>query len=325
MDRRAIPEGMRFDCWRAADSWPLRRFDWPAPAARGNLLFLGGRGDFVEKYLEALSHWHDGGWSLTGFDWRGQGGSGRYLADPLICHIPDFDPLLGDLETFVDGWVTGTRGPHIIVAHSMGAQMALRLLARRTGLVDGAVLLAPMLDLRPLPASVARLAAGTAIRLGHGEQRIWRRDLGNYGGRMTSCPERQEDKIWWKAARPDIASGAPSWGWLRAACASIAKLPVRDLGSIAIPLLILASKRDPVIDIAVLHRAAARLPDAELRLFEGKGHELLREADGVRLPVLRAIDAFLGAILGSADAPPPAIRSVTVRPDKGGKQARRLG
>jgi alpha-beta hydrolase superfamily lysophospholipase len=55
----------------------------------------------------------------------------------------------------------------------------------------------------------------------------------------------------------------------------------------------LASKRDPVIDIGALRRAATRLPRASLRLYEGRGHELLRESDRVRIPVLDAIDAFL--------------------------------
>lgn len=303
IDRRAIPEGMDFDSWRAPDGWRLRRFAWPAPEPRGNLLFLGGRGDFVEKYLEALAHWHGGGRSLAGFDWRGQGGSGRYLADPLVGHIPAFDPLLDDLEAFVDDWKAGTEGPHVVVAHSMGAQLVLRLLARRRDLADGAVLLAPMLGIRPLPASIARIAADAAILCGQGERRIWRRDLGNYGGRMTSCPVRRDDKLWWKANRPDIASGAPSWGWLKAACASIAQLPARDLATIATPLLILASTHDPVIDIAALRRAAARLPNATLRLHEGKGHELLREADSVRIPILRAIDVFLERIDGVSAAP----------------------
>jgi len=293
VDRRAIPEGMIFAGWPTGDGWSLRRFDWPAARPRGNLLFLGGRGDFVEKYLEALSHWHHRGWSLAGFDWRGQGGSGRYLADPLICHIPDFEPLVGDLQAFVADWRARTAAPHVIVAHSMGGQLALRLLARQGAAVDGAVLLAPMVGLRPLPTSLARAAAASAILLGRGERPIWRSDLGNHGGRMTSCATRQEDKHWWKAARPDIASGPPSWAWLRAACASIGRLPTPALASISIPLLILASAGDPVIDGAAVRRVAARLPAARLRLYAGKGHELLREADGVRLEVLASIDAFL--------------------------------
>jgi len=301
--RRTIPQGMRFGQWRAADDWLVRRFDWPAVGpARGTLLFLGGRGDFVEKYLEALSHWHEGGWSLAGFDWRGQGGSGRYLSDRLICHIPDFDPLVADLEGFVSSWTAETPAPHVIVAHSMGAQLALRLLARRGQPLDGAVLLAPMLGIQPLPAPLTRILARAAVQCGFGERPLWRRDLGNHRGRMTSCPERQADKLWWKAARPEIASGAPSWGWLNAACASIAKLPHRALAAIELPLLLLASTRDPVIDLAALHRSAAQLPRAELRLFAGKGHELLREADRVRRPVLAAIDAFLERIVALPDA-----------------------
>jgi alpha-beta hydrolase superfamily lysophospholipase len=35
------------------------------------------------------------------------------------------------------------------------------------------------------------------------------------------------------------------------------------------------------------------LPRAELTVFDGGGHELLREADARRLPVLARIDAFL--------------------------------
>lgn len=287
---------MRFGAWPARDGWPLRRFIWGAEEMPcGSLLFLGGRGDFVEKYLEALGHWHGRGWALTGFDWRGQGGSGRYLADRLVCHIPDFDPLLADLDAFVADWKAATPGPHVLVAHSMGAQLALRLLEQAPDRVEAAVLMAPMvgIGIKGLPTGVARAVARGAILAGRGERRIWERDLGNVGGRMTSCPDRQADKLWWKATCPEIASGAPSWGWLAAACASIAKLG--DPGAIATPILIQASKRDPVIDIGSVRRLAARLPDAKLHLSEGKGHELLREADAVRLPVLARIDAFLEA------------------------------
>lgn len=295
--RRSIPTGMTFATWRAADGWALRSFAWPVEgASRGSLLFLGGRGDFVEKYLEALQHWQGEGWHLSGFDWRGQGGSGRLLADRGVCHLDSFDPLLDDLAQFVADWRSRAPGPHVIAAHSMGAHLTLRLLAERSVQVDAAVLLAPMVAIaaKGLPNAAVRALAGTAAAVGLGRRRIWNKDVGNDGGRMTSCPDRLEDKLWWKAVQPETASGAPSWGWLHAATRSIRDLQ-RALPRLPmeVPLLMLASEDDPVIDVRALKRIAAPLPQAELVMFPGRSHELLREADARRLAVLGAIDAFL--------------------------------
>src|SRR5262245_29857691 len=75
---RAHPKGAAFDVWSAPDGTPLRRLTWRQSGrrkVRGNLLFAGGRGDFIEKYLETLGDWHGAGWNVTSFDWRGQGRS----------------------------------------------------------------------------------------------------------------------------------------------------------------------------------------------------------------------------------------------------------
>lgn len=294
--RRTIPQGMSFAEWRAADGWALRSFSWPQQGkARGSLLFLNGRGDFVEKYLEVLIHWHAQGWSIAGFDWRGQGGSGRLLADPLVCHQPDFDPLVDDLSDFVREWAKTTPEPHVIVAHSMGAHLTLRMLTRSPNGIAAAVLACPMIDIRVkgLPGWALGLLARGMSLLGFAERKVWGRDLGDIGGRMTSCPDRRADKAWWKEHNPAIASGPPSWGWVLSARASIRRLTDRVMAKIHVPLLLLATEGDPVVDVGAIRRAAAVLPQAELTVFDGGGHELLREADARRLPVLARIDAFL--------------------------------
>jgi len=152
-----------------------------------------------------------------------------------------------------------------------------------------------MIDIRvkQIPGWGLGLAARTAGLLGLSERRVWHRDVGDVGGRMTSCPERRADKAWWKANKPEIASGPPSWGWVRAARKSIARLRRADLSAVRIPVLILASERDPIVDVGAIRRVAARLPEAELVTFSGSGHELLREADARRLAVLERIDEFL--------------------------------
>ncbi|AXJ97004.1 alpha/beta hydrolase [Sphingomonas sp.] len=288
---------MTFHSWPAADGWPLRAFDWPVAGPRGRLLFLGGRGDFAEKYLEAMAHWRGQGWSVAGFDWRGQGGSGRLLADPMVNHLDSFEPLLDDLAGFMAEWRTGA-GPHVAVAHSMGGHLLLRLLAERGVALDAAVLAAPMLGIRagPLGTRAIGLAARGAVAAGRAERRVWEGDAGNVGGRMTACPERQADKVWWKTTTPAIASGAPSWGWTQAACRSLARLRASRLEAVATPLLLLVSERDPIVGRRAILRTAARLPRAEVEVYPGQGHELLREADARRLAVLARIDGFLAEV-----------------------------
>ena len=294
--RRSIPAEMAFAEWRAPDGWPLRSFSWPQPGGnRGSMLFLNGRGDFIEKYLEVIIHWHGSGWNVAGFDWRGQGGSGRMLADPLICHQTDFDILVGDLAGFVDQWIAETPAPHVIVAHSMGAHLTLRMLAKRPHGIDAAVLSSAMVGIRVkgVPPWLVGGLARCAVAIGLSDRRISHRDIGDVGGRMTSCPDRRADKLWWKATKPEIASGVPSWSWVRAAFASIARLPDAMLATIRTPILLVAARGDPIVDVGAIERAAKVLPCAELTIIEGGGHEIMREADARRLPLLARIDAFL--------------------------------
>lgn len=313
MDRRAwrtVPAGMVVDVASAVDGWALRRFDWAPPAdvpVRGSLLFQGGRGDFIEKYIEALTHWHHRGWRLTGFDWRGQGGSGRFLDDPAVGHADSFDLWLDDLDAMVGRWLAESPGPHVLAGHSMGGHLVLRLLAERRPAVDAAVLVSPMLGFSagPLPAWAVRLIATAACRIGLAERAAWGGGRGpeampaHRERNLTHSAERYADELWWRAQHPELAVGAPSWGWLRAGAESMARLAAPGvLETVRTPLLILGTPHDGLVDSAAIVRAAGRLPGARLRMFDDGAHELLRETDVVRLPALAAIDAFLDEALG---------------------------
>ena len=305
-DRRAIPPGLSIGEWRAADGWPLRRFDWePAGGeTRGSILFQAGRGDFIEKYLEVYAHWRGQGWRVSGFDWRGQGGSGRLLADRRVGHLPSLDPLLRDFTGFAAEWLAESPAPHVLIGHSMGGHLALRLLAERGIAVDAAILVAPMLGLNtgPVPVRIARALARALCALGLTERPAWRE--GNRPGEaehtrqtnLTACLDRYADELWWKGEHPELALATPSWGWLVAAFESIAGLDRPGvMEKVTTPMLILGSEHDRLVSPAAISKAAARLPNARLVMSKQGAHELLREVDGVRLPLLAEIDRFLDA------------------------------
>ncbi|MDB5722589.1 MAG: alpha/beta hydrolase [Alphaproteobacteria bacterium] len=299
-ERRRIPEGAILSTWRAADGWAYRRMDWRQPrqaGARGNLLFAGGRGDFIEKYLEACGHWHARGWNVTMFDWRGQGGSQEIVETQL----GSLDPLVDDLTALVADWRSESAGPHVVVAHSMGGHILLRTLVEGEAQLDAAVLVAPMvmINARPLPRFAASHIASFITGLGLGGRPAWKtpRRLMQTGSRrqafLTSSPERYEDEAWWWREHPGYHLGAPSWGWLRAAYRSSARLTPASLSTIRIPLLFIAASHDRLVSSAAIRRAAAAVPGAELLIFERAGHEILRESDPVRLEALARIDSFL--------------------------------
>ena len=141
-----LPEGCVEQLWTTPDGWPIRRVDlFPSRHARGSLLFMPGRGDFYEKYLESLTEWRDAGWHVTSMDWRGQAGSGRLGTDPLTGHVDDFGIWIEDLAAFWSQWRAERAGPVALIGHSMGGHLCLRALVE--GRVDPAalVLSAPML------------------------------------------------------------------------------------------------------------------------------------------------------------------------------------
>ena len=306
--QRRLPEKAEESRWVARDGWPIRRVDWPAPAEhRGSLLFVPGRGDFLEKYLESLNHWNKRGWQVTALDWRGQALSGRLGADSVTGHIEDFATWVADLAAFWADWTAQTPGPHVLVAHSMGGHLALRAVAESQVRPDALVLSAPMLGFvrHGLPPVLSRLVARVMCTLGDPRRPAWGRN--GQGGEKPGQPPagreallthdaaRYVDELWWREHRPGLGMGPPSWGWLRAALASMQGLDRREaLARVDVPVFIAATDADRLVDWGAIDRASRWIPGAQLLRFGPEArHELLREADPIRDRVIAAIDDFL--------------------------------
>lgn len=300
--RRAIPAAARITRWTARDGWALRRFDWPAKGqVRGRILFQGGRGDIFEKYLEAFAHWHTQGWSITSFDWRGQGGSGRLSPDPHVGHIDDFRLYVDDFRDFWALWVAEGDGPHVVIGHSMGGHLVLRALAEGAAMPDAAVLVAPMLGLHsPLGPMLGERLAGVVARIGTAARPAWRGNerpatTATRQALLTHDQDRYEDEIFWQSSKPELLLGPPSWRWVHEAFASTRRLRADPrLKTLSVPILMLIAENDKLVSAKAAYKTAASLPDVRTARF-GKeaAHELLREADPVRNRVIGDIDAFL--------------------------------
>lgn len=307
-DRRAIPAGARERRWSAPDGHAIRLLDWALPegAARGSLLFMAGRGDAYEKYLEGFEHWRLQGWRVSAADWRGQAGSGRLGLDQVTGHVDDFALWIGDLRAFWQDWVAENEGPHVLVGHSMGGHLALRAVVEEV--LDPApaalVLSAPMLDVLPekLPAFAKHAVARIMAACGDPRRPAWKWSERpgevplSRQALLTHDDERYADELWWRDQRPELVMGPGSWGWVAGAMKSIRVLDRPGvLEQVRVPVFLFATTADLLVGSRAIRGAAARLPNAEILWFGAEArHEILREVDPVRNQALAAIDDFLG-------------------------------
>ncbi len=298
----------------------IRYVYWRAPRlpAKGTALVLPGLGEFIEKYHETVADLLARGFEVYVMDWFGQGLSTRPLANRHKLHVLGFGRYLADLSRLVDG-VLAKRDvrPRIVLGHSLGAHLALRHAREHPRSFDALVLLSPMAEINygRLPCWLARAITASMCFLGLGRAYVF--GAHDYdakrnrfeGNRLTGDAARYREQHDWIQRNPELATGGPSFAWLRAAQRSIRTASKQAfLAAIKAPSLILSPATDRIVSVAATQHLAQALPNALYVEFPEAGHELLRERDSVRTLLWQRIDDFLAPILAEEKlaATPPA-------------------
>jgi lysophospholipase len=274
--------------------------------ARGACVLLHGQTEFIEKYAEVIDELRGRGFVVATFDWRGQGASTRALADPLKCHVGNFREYDEDLATFLEQVIRPLGvAPPLALAHSMGAHILLRTLHDRPRAFSAAVLSAPMMAVstRGQPAWVATLA--TAVMNAAGRSTDWVMGMADRDplklrfedNLVTSDRKRWAQTQALIAKNPDIRLAGPTWGWLKAANASMAREMAPGYAqAIETPVLVCGAGKDRIVLTAAARDFAARLPRGTYLELEDSEHEILMENDSIRARFWKAFDEFTAKI-----------------------------
>lgn len=270
--------------------------------ARGVCVLLQGQTEFIEKYCEVVGELRARGFSVAALDWRGQGGSARALGNSLKVHVGDFAEFDDDLRSFLDQVAAPLPGAKIALAHSMGAHILLRNLARFEGRFACAALTAPMLEVQThgVPPALARAASRIMNWRGAGEEFVWGMERREpltarfEENRITSDRARFERMKALLAQKPEIRLSGPTFGWLEAAYRSMAVTARPGFAeAIGTPVLVAGAGRDRIVVTQAVRRFAARLPHGEYVEIADAEHEILMEHDSARAEFWRAFDAFV--------------------------------
>ncbi|MEJ0028483.1 MAG: alpha/beta hydrolase [Rhizomicrobium sp.] len=277
----------------------------PGAAERGVLVLLHGQTEFIEKYGEVIGELQARGFIVATFDWRGQGGSSRAVTDARKAHVRDFAEFDEDLATFLDQVVRPLdAGAPFALAHSMGAHILLRTLHDRPRAFSGAVLSAPMqgVSTRGTPVWAANLLTGAMNRFGRAQDWV----LGMEGRDPAKLTFEDNlvtsDRIRWARAQsvilknPELRLAGPTWGWLKAAAASMAKEMAPGYAeAIDVPVLVCGAGKDRIVLTPAIRDFAHRLPRGTYVEFEDSEHEILMENDSIRARFWKCFDDFAAA------------------------------
>ncbi|MEM1300814.1 MAG: alpha/beta hydrolase [Pseudomonadota bacterium] len=291
-------------CWwiRAADGVRLRAALWETPGAVAHAIYLTGRTEFVEKAAVPAAELQARGYSVVSLDWRGQGLSDR-LTDPAVKgHVNEFADYQRDLDALIaDPTTTDLPGPRLLVAHSMGGNIATAALARPeiTDKLTAAILSAPMLEIAlSTPMRVAgRVTVVIARLLGRLDR--WPPFGDSSTTYVLSDPEENvltSDRAMWDwmvetaKAHPHVTLAMPSLGWFAASNAEVQRL--RSLPAPPVPAMCLLGGDESVVSQDAIREWCART-GAELVDIPGARHELLIEAEPMRAQAWAGVDRFL--------------------------------
>lgn len=276
--------------------------------AKGTVVMLGGRADFMERYFETAQQVIERGLCVAAVDFRGQGGSQRLCKDPLRGYVNSFAGYDEDVRAFMTQVVLPSLPPpYYLIGHSTGGHVALRVLLEQNWFKK-ALLSSPLLDVHynawPVPVVQALTFGAKLIGLGEaylpGSRRapFGRDDF--EGNVLTSDKRRWMRDCGVLEAAPELGVGGPTFGWLRAALNSFARFRrLKEDTAFKCPVLAVLAGRDQVVDNQATRDLARRANSFATVTISGAKHEILTETDGIRSQFFAVLDQFFDT------APPP--------------------
>lgn len=270
------------------------------------IICLQGVREFTEKYYETARWALDNNCAFWMMDWAGQGKSTRFLKNPQKRHSLGFEEDIEDLHYFILQYIKHSsvhpdkgRIPMAMIAHSMGANIGLRYIARHPETFECAAFTSPMVGIKVfqhIPQNLALCTTSTVAKILGKSYVPGGADWGKRKdhARLTHDPIRKDVHAVWCDFDPELQVGDVTFGWLNEAqksCLALQKKKTRDF--IATPCLFGIPEHEDLVDNKIAEEMIAGIENAKIVEYPHAAHELLMETDTIRDNFL---DHFYGQI-----------------------------
>lgn len=264
----------------AADGTLLARYHWPVPCPRpgASIYLLHGLGEHALRHARLASWLVGQGWQVASHDHRGHGRSG---GPPAALRQPD--DLVEDAAARIRAWAEETGHPPLVLGHSLGALIALRLALDQSAPMSGLALSSPPLMLR-VPGWILPSLRHLAAR--------WPDTAVPYG---LAPPRISHDRAVSQAFRRDPLVRRCITGRLASFIDQSLASVMSRASQLAVPTLMLVAGDDRVVAAAGSRVFAQRAPAGllTLRWYARAWHEVFNESAEFADPVYADLLAWL--------------------------------
>lgn len=270
----------------------LRGVQYRHPHSRGTILVLTGRSEPWLKYGEVFYDLFQKGFSIISYDHRGQGLSTHLSKkNSQIGHVERFGDYISDLDAVVNNVVrvsVPSEEPLYLLAHSVGATIALGYLEVTPSVFRAVALSSPMLqiDTKPYPEFIAKAVLAVARVLGKADDYA----LGRHNYDPNSPFEKNDvtgsaERFWMANTifklYPESIIGGPSSGWVERSLTASSRIAER-MSEVTSPLSIFQAGRDQIVKLPKQSRGCEMAKACILVRYPNAQHEILMEKDSIR-------------------------------------------
>ncbi len=312
---KPLPGGLKPLLLQTPDGYRLRCAVARPQGARGTVVMLTGRGDYIERHYENIADILKRDLAVVIFDWRGQGLSQRLLKNRLKGHIRSFDEYATDLETVMRRLVIPDMPPpHCAFALSMGGHILLKASWKHLWF-ERALLISPFIDFarhrrERLLRAIARfgpwLGLSRAFFPSMKKRLLRPEDFPD--NPLTSDRERFERETRFLQRHPELGvAAAPTIGWMHAALRSVEdfRRMVAAGGEPRWPNLALAAAHDRLVNPEALRRLAREVGNIKATFLQRVRHDITHERDAFRELMWAEFDSFITDFIINTPMPQP--------------------
>jgi acylglycerol lipase len=263
----------RTDVIKTSDGLELFSQSWVPPSPRGTILLVHGLAEHSSRYSSTAEHLAEAGWAVYACDLRSHGLSpdGHRPGRVHVDHFEDYEKDVNALLALAKKRHPNL--PRVILGHSMGGLIALTYTLNHPDALNGAVISSPALGTHPdsQPPRALKLVVGLLSRL---------TPHALFASKLDTDAVSRDPAVVEAYVSDPLISAKVSARWFDSFLKAMASARHRA-ASLRVPMLLMQSGDDTVVDPAEPGRWAETAPSGlvELVVWKGLYHEMLNEPE----------------------------------------------